>query len=695
MHSDVIAWWRTSPFIKIITPFIAGILFQYYYSLPFLVMVLAILGVFFLLAVLINLPIEKRYQYNNVQSYIIYVLLFFIGSYITFSHNPQNNKSWYGNFYQKNDRLLVSIQEPLEERAQSYKSTARIKGIVRNGVFFSCDGLILLYFNKKSIPKQVKYGTVLIVNKPIEPILSSGNPGAFNNQQYQAFQKKFHQVFLNKEEYTLLNINESDFLNRQIYSLQTKILSVLRKYIGNSDNLGLAEALLIGFKNDLDNSIIQTYSNAGVVHIIAISGLHLGLIYFSLWNFLGLLPFIKQSIFLKVFLTFLGLWLFTLIAGANSSVLRSAVMFSCILLGKLINKESTVLNTLASTAFILLCYNPYYLWDIGFQLSYLAIIGIVGLQQPIQRLLNIKFIFSKQIGQLLSTTLAAQIATFPICLYYFHQFPNYFILTNLIAVPLSTIILFFEVALIACSSVYFIAKPLGEITNQLIEWLNESMSFIAQFPFALTRNINISAITTLLLYVLLILMVLFAMSKRKKIAIIIIGLLFLMTLIKNVEDWNVLNQKKFIVYNTSKESTIDLVVGKSFAYLGNTSLSEKNKKIIVTARGSLQLNNILNFKNNFLIMNYLLEVNGKKIAVMQQYLKGLLFKKCSSVDVLVLSKDPSYKIQELKKVFNPQLIVLAGDMKMRQIESYKNECEKLGVPYFIVSKNGAYVLNIQ
>jgi len=177
--------------------------------------------------------------------------------------------------------------------------------------------------------------------------------------------------------------------------------------------------------------------------------MHLGLIYVMLIWIFSRIPYLKRSSILRIIFVLSCLWLFALLTGGSASILRSAVMFSCIIIGENFSRRASIYNSLAASAFILLCYNPFYLWDVGFQLSYLAILGIVILQKPIYNLFFIKNKSLNKLWKLTAISLAAQTFTFPICLYYFHQFPTIFLFTNLITVPLSTVILFVEIFLIA------------------------------------------------------------------------------------------------------------------------------------------------------------------------------------------------------------------------------------------------------
>ena len=334
----------------------------------------------------------------------------------------------------------------LVEKTKSYKADAFVETVITDDTAINCKGKLLIYFSKDTAAQQLHYGDRILINKNLQAIKNSGNPGAFNYQRYAAFQQTFHNVFLKEKDWVLLPAKKINGFKQFIFTARENILANLRKNINTGkDELGIAEALLIGYTNDLDKDLVQAYSNTGVVHIIAISGMHLGLIYVMLVWLFARIPLVKKSKLAQVILILSCLWLFSLLTGAAASVLRSAVMFTFITIGNNLTKKSSIYNSLAASAFVMLCYNPYYLWDVGFQLSYLAVVGIVIFQKPIYNLIYIKNKRADKVWKLMAISLAAQILTFPICIYYFHQFPNLFLITNIIAVPLSSIILFAEI----------------------------------------------------------------------------------------------------------------------------------------------------------------------------------------------------------------------------------------------------------
>src|SRR5262249_31983562 len=180
-----------------------------------------------------------------------------------------------------------------------------------------------------------------------------------------------------------------------------------------------------------------------------------------------------------------GLWLFSFIAGAQPSVLRSAVMFTCIVLAEGFSRKTSIYNSLAFSAFVLLCVNPFWLWDVGFQLSYSAVLSIVIFMKPVYNRVYIKNKIFDSIWKLNAVSVAAQLLTTPFSIYHFHQFPTYFLLSNLIAVPLSSIIVLGEIFLCTASIVPLIALLSGKILSWLISLMNGYIERIESLPYSL------------------------------------------------------------------------------------------------------------------------------------------------------------------------------------------------------------------
>ena len=698
MQTYSIPIWKQAPFIRIIIPLIIGICIQWY--LPFsIVIIIALLTISFAGFYLFYLlPIQLRYKFQFVQSSLLYFLVVALAMLLTWNNDYKNNHYWYGKNYNKGDFLLARIDEPLSEKLHSFKAIVFVKAIVNDKKIIPAKGKLLVFFKKNKSQPNLHYGDLILINKIPEAIKNSGNPGAFDNKRYQHFQQIYDQVFLTDSEYVSLNQHSFNHLNKFIYSLQIFTIEGLRRYIKNDDEtLGIAEALLIGYKNDLDKDLVQAYSNTGVVHIIAISGLHLGLIYMVLLWLFDRIPFIKRFKIFKSISIISCLWIFSLLTGASASVLRSAVMFTCIIIGKTIKRQSSIYNSLAASAFILLCYNPYFLWDVGFQLSYLAIIGIISLQKPIHQLLYFETYLLKKIWEMSSITIAAQIITFPICLYYFHQFPNVFLISNLIAVPLSTVILFSEIILICFSWIPFLGIYLGKFIEVSIWLMNYLIICFNKIPFAICKNIYANLFSTYVLYALVICILCWLILENKKFIKYAFVFSILFTSIHAIASIHLTQQKKIIVYNAPRKQAIDLAYKNEYYFCGDSDLNNpiSTKNILLQpSRSYFQLSKPVNDLPALTQNQYLWQFYGKSFFILDTNLVFPSLTTKVQVDFLIVSKNPKMKIIDAAQFMDTKLVIFEASNSLWKIEKWKKECDALNLPYYSIPEKGAFVFNI-
>ena len=698
MQTYSIPIWKQAPFIRIIVPLIIGICIQWY--LPFsIVIIIALLTISFAGFYLFYLlPIQLRYKFQFVQSSLLYFLVIALAMLLTWNNDYKNNHYWYGKNYNKGDFLLARIDEPLSEKLHSFKAIVFVKAIVNDKKIIPAKGKLLVFFKKNKSQPNLHYGDLILINKIPEAIKNSGNPGAFDNKRYQHFQQIYDQVFLTDSEYVSLNQHSFNHLNKFIYSLQIFTIEGLRRYIKNDDEtLGIAEALLIGYKNDLDKDLVQAYSNTGVVHIIAISGLHLGLIYMVLLWLFDRIPFIKRFKIFKSISIISCLWIFSLLTGASASVLRSAVMFTCIIIGKTIKRQSSIYNSLAASAFILLCYNPYFLWDVGFQLSYLAIIGIISLQKPIHQLLYFETYLIKKIWEMSSITIAAQIITFPICLYYFHQFPNVFLISNLIAVPLSTVILFSEIILICFSWIPFLGIYLGKFIEVSIWLMNYLIICFNKIPFAICKNIYANLFSTYVLYALVICILCWLILENKKFIKYAFVFSILFTSIHAIASIHLTQQKKIIVYNAPRKQAIDLAYKNEYYFCGDSDLNNpiSTKNILLQpTRSFFQLSRPVNDLPGLTQSQYVWQFHGKSFFILDTNLVFPSLTTKVQVDFLIVSKNPKLKIIDAAQFMDTKLVIFEASNSLWKIEKWKKECDALNLPYYSIPEKGAFVFNI-
>lgn len=690
--------WKTAPFIRLLLPFIAGIMLQWYIGFSLAAIIIAIICftiAFFLFRLF---PLSLRFKWKLLQGFILNTILLGVGAGVTWQKDIRHHTAWFGNYYQDNDYLVLRIDEPLTEKTKSWKAIGRVESLVHNDSVIACEGKILLYFSKDSIPPQLHYGDRVIVHKNLQRIKNSGNPGAFNYEQYAAFQQTFHNVFLKEKDWLLLQDKDVNLFKRFLFDTRENILSVLRRHANpGKDELGIAEALLIGYTNDLDKDLVQAYSNTGVVHIIAISGMHLALIYVMLVWLFARIPLVNRSKVMQVILILTCLWLFSLLTGGAASVLRSAVMFSFITVGKNFVRRSSIYNSLAASAFVLLCYDPYFLWDVGFQLSYLALVGIIIFQKPIHNLVYIKNKGLNMVWGLASVSLAAQILTFPICIYYFHQFPLLFLLANIIVVPLSSVILYVEIFLLAFCWIPFVASWLGKVTSWLVWLMNEIITRINSFSFAVWDMIPATIFSTILLYAIVIGACGWLLSRSKQLFRLTFIALLIFVAQYAYNDWRRVAQQKLIVYNVPQHQAIDMVIGNDYHFTGDSILLQDGALQnfhLKPARVALQLIKRKDSLANIFQDGMFYLFNNKRIVLIDKAVRFEPVSQRINVDIIIISKNPKLYIPQLAKVFNCKQYIFDASNSLWKIEKWQRDCETLNLPCYSVPEKGAFVFEL-
>ena len=287
--------WKKAPFVRLLLPFMLGILLQWYLQIPIAVGILSLLCFSTAFCLFNLLPLAAKFKLQFLQAIILNAILIAFGIMITWQKDVQNSNNWFGNHYQATDYLIVRIDEPLTKKEKSYKAGGVIEAVVHNDSVINVKGKVLLYLAKDSLVPPLQYGDKILINKRLQQIKNTGNPGAFNYQRYAAFQSTFHNVFLKQKDWVKLEARSINPFKQFIFTSRENILSILKSnIIAGKAELGIAEALLIGYTNDLDKDLVQAYSNTGVVHIIAISGMHLALIYGLLVWLFARIPIIKK-----------------------------------------------------------------------------------------------------------------------------------------------------------------------------------------------------------------------------------------------------------------------------------------------------------------------------------------------------------------------------------------------------------------
>jgi competence protein ComEC len=692
----VMFYWKKAPAVRILFALVAGILIQWYLDIAPAVWATAFIASLAIMSAFAGLSLFRKFQFAPLTGVLLLVPVMAIGAMLVHFQNVGHDPRWFGHSLNTESVILVTLDESVVEKTNSYKANVRVTHMFEGKEKRPVTGKTILYFKKDSISRGLHYGAQILLKNRLQLIRNAGNPGGFDYRRYCLFQGITHQAYLQPTDFIVIPESNGHWLFSLLERNRQQILALLRKYIGTEKETGLAEALLIGYKNDLDKTLVQSYTKTGVVHVIAISGLHLGLIYLILLLLLKPLDRSRYVKWLKPLLILSGLWAFALMAGAQPSILRSAVMFTFIIAGESISKRTAVLNNLALSAFCLLCYNPFWLWDVGFQLSYTALLSIVIFMKPIYRLFYIKNKCLDYIWQLNAVTLAAQILTTPISIYHFHQFPVYFMLTNIVAVPLSSIILTGEIVLCVVSFSSFIAEPAGNLLRWMIGCMNGYIETIESLPFAVWESLQVSLPQTILLYIIVAAAGSGMMQKRKTalpfMLLAVLGFLVL----RDYSFSRAGNQRLAIVYNLSRQSGIDIIDRRRCYFHGDSTASADpfNRSFHFKPAHTLFRVSQSNLVDGLAISDGYLSFGRRKIVLLSGEKNFRALASRPKIDLLVISRGAKPDIAKLARAFDIQMIVFDGSVSRYKLPGWIRDCESAQIPYHDVTEKGAFVMNL-
>jgi len=684
--------WKQAPFTRYLLPFSAGIITADNLVLNNSIIVL--LSIIFLLFNIVFVFISSLlyYKLRFLIGIFSQAILFFLGIVLFQFNDNRVYANWYGVHIREDPVYLARILEPPDEKEKTFKAKAEIVKLFSAGGSINSTGEVLIYFLKTDSANPPSYNELISFKKPLDEIRNAGNPGEFNYKKYAARQNLYHQVYLREEEFIRLGRGSHNPARTFLFSARQRILDILKKYFTDIRLLGIAEALLIGYKNDLDKDLMKDYSSTGIVHIIAISGLHLGLIYWML-NFLcSLVGLLKKLSLLRVVIILSFLWSFALLTGASASVLRSAVMFSFIIIGKEFFRRAPVYNSIACSAFMLLCFDPDLLWDAGFQLSYLAVIGIVWLQAPIYRSVFMPHKWLNKIWEMAAVTISAQIMAFPICIFYFHQFPNLFLPANLIEVPVSTLVLFLEILLLLVSAFEPLAILLAKLINALILFMNYVAGSLASLSFASWENIPSTVFSTILLYMLIISVSWWLLSSGSE--CLKYSMLCLAAWLSSFWFGDLMNanKKQFIIYNLRGNTVAEIRRGKNYIQLKKpgkeipwNGLMEAHLYMGLDKKPSMEL-------DSKKVKNSLIRIGSLKVLWINGNTRPL--SSPDKPDLVLITGDPKINISEICSHSRPSVIIFDQTNSLWKIEKWKRECEDLILRCHSTRENGAFIIDL-
>lgn len=692
--------WQEAPFFRLLFPFILGILACLYLDadLPGINYLL-----FFLLAFLAFTLIKKTsFRQQAINGFFIQLFFITLGYQITFLNNDWHQKNHFRQYLEDKNVCIGTVVRPPGNKKRSIPIHLEVQKIQTNTKEFkNCSGKIILWCRNDSINRNIRYGDVLVFNAALDLIKPVRNPEAFDYKRYLRYKNIDYQGFLKSEAWQRLDTCQANPLLHWAYNARANLIAVLERELGSENEFAIAAALILGYKDELSEDLKNAYSNTGAMHVLAVSGLHVGLIW-------GILAFFLQRIrwrhpiwiWIKTGLTISGLWIFALLTGASPSVLRAATMFSFLLLGMALNRSTNIYNTLAASAFCLLSFDPYLIMAVGFQLSYLAVIGIVYFYKKIYGYWYIENPVGDYIWRLTVVAIAAQLSTFPLTMYYFHQFPIYFLLSGLIVVPFAFLILgtglslFFVDKIIPVLNTLFAKILFGTI------WLMNALIFlIEQLPGNFLNDIWISTETFLLLYLVVISCVFAINTKRFKFLMagtFCLLLMLTLTAFKTIEKHH---QKLIVFYQLSGKTYIEFIDGQEGTAFGDLDIKDN---LLKSARHNFHLKHDIKeveripfgdtdlTRSNWQQSGNFIQFFDLKIAFIDQLPETFTGERIK-LDYILFRNRSKESLERVAQFFDVEKIIFDGALGERRRLELKQACDRRNILYHDVTSSGALV----
>ncbi len=699
--------------VRLTISFIIGIVIALFVNSAIHIPLFVTITLFVLYAVFVFwAKLISNYKFRWLHGAIISIILIIFGFEWSVQNTCKYKPNHIGNFISDSSCVIIgTLMEPANERENSYRTTMSVSAVQQNNQWIKTNGNILLYLAKDSIANKLQYGDEIIINTKIAEVKPPQNPNEFDYKKYLANKSVYHQAYLKTGTLKVLAHNKGNPLIAYALFLQSKLLKVLKDNHIEGNEYAVASAMLLGSRDKIDADLLNSYSGSGAVHILSVSGLHVGLVFLLLNYLLFFLDKNKYLKLLKIMILLGFIWFYSAITGFSPAVLRSTTMFSFIVIGNAYSRKVNGYNTLAASLFFLLMIDPYLITDVGFQLSYLAVLGIMAIYPGIYKLWNPNSWLLDKIWGLISVSLAAQIITAPLAMYYFHQFPNMFLITNLLIIPLTTLIMYAGLGFYILSFIPQISVWISKLLAILVYGLNEVVKFIEHLPFAVTRGINISVFEMCLIFALVLLLIIFFYNRQKKFLFTALSIAIIIGVFNIIDKTKTFSNRKFIVYSISHHSAYDFIDGQNNYLITDSSLIGDKQKINFHIQNNwcamgVKYNNYIALSDSFdfqskensynpiFVKNSFIQFFNKRIVVINDKNCNLFSPEKFKTDFLILSNNAKISIKEIINQYTfAQLIIDSSNTPWR-INKWLEECRKLKIDAFAVSNSGAFVVNI-
>ena len=675
------------PIVKVLLPYVLGILIAYFGDFPDTVCRLLLWSSVAAVLLTAALTFVRAYRWRVIQTLVMNLAFVMTGISLTNWHfhphkspvSIESEKDW-----------IVRVASDPVPRERSVKVEAEVVQTSENK---PVNEKVLFFLQQSEEAAKLCYGDLLLVHATLSPIEPPHNPDAFDNQLYLRRRGIHYSGFVRDDAWERVGNHPANRLKLLAQNARNRLTDIYISTGMSGDELDVLKAILLGDDDTLDPDLRASYSSAGVSHILCVSGMHVGVIFMIINFLLKPLDLSRYSRILKTVLVLTVIWLYAHITGLAPSVTRSATMFTFVAFGQHLQRNMNVFHSLFASLFILLIINPLLLFEVGFQLSYLAVAGIVLFQPKLASVYHCRTKIGHYFWELLTVSVAAQLGTAPISIYYFAQFPNYFMLSNLSVIALSFVVILSGVALLPISFFPLIPKYLSWLLTWEIRIMNRIIVFVEKLPCSVTEDIDFHIVQVVLLYGV-IGCICYLLYHRSRSVFWVANALFTIfccsfTVKKLILD----RETDFTAYHIRKCSVLEFSAHGQTVWLSDSLFGPDDNLYRYNIQNHARRHHLhgatvpldtISYDTPFLCKRgNLIRFDGKNYFILTKSQKTVpkIPSRQLSVDCLLLHQNPRLKPEELEATLPFKSVVADGSNTPFYIDRWRVFCTERGIPF--------------
>jgi competence protein ComEC len=639
------------------------------------------------------------YWVRAARGAILLSLMVCVGFSLGYTTVDQRYDSHYSH-YKNPDGFIAVVNSYPTERKDYFRYEVSALKVLTDSLVQEVFGTLHLYI-KKNGESTLQYGDVLIVSKGYFPVSGPQNPEEFNYQKYLARQNIYGHAFVAADKVKILDHVSINPLLEWAFTIRGGAQEIINASVLSQREQAIVSALLLGIKDHLDNEIKVAYSSAGAMHVLAVSGLHVGILFLIIQLLCKPWKDHRYGRFAFMILAVGCIWLYALVTGFSPSVVRASTMFSVVIISNAFNKKANVYNSLGIAAFLLITLNPFVIHSVGFQLSFAAVFGILMIHPLLYRKLHFHTKVADYFWSIICVSIAAQIATFPLTLYYFHQFPTYFLVSNIVVIPAAFVMLSGGLLMLVLGAmVTEVAQVFGWVYELFVWLINEVVMLLQYMPYPLFDWIYFDEFEVIMIYVVMLTLYFGLTAYRYQ----ILRLAFLSFIVLNGwmiwKDWSVQDLHQIVFYEIDGITALDIIKGGHAVLLLDTFPNSRREEVYYQVNPYRLSKGLPKAEVSWELMDsshyvqqlgplQLLEVGGLRTLVASEPGDYELQEPIGTHFLLLNSADSKYSSK-----IECTLTVIGNNLDFYQARDLANRFDRDSLPFHSLKQHGCLVFDL-